>query len=80
MKISENIQSIYRNNVEKKNMLIYYNSKDFNTFMYDHTLHQRKKYFCRYYLQALRTAEKLKFHIKDCFKINGKQKIKMLKR
>ena len=48
--------------------------------MYDHTLHHGRKHFCRYYLQAFRTAEKLKYHIKDCFKINGKQTIKMPKR
>ena len=30
--------------------------------------------------KAFRTAEKLKHHIKDCFKINGKQTIKMPKR
>ena len=26
--------------------------KDFNTFMYDHTLHGGTKHFCQYYLQA----------------------------
>ena len=30
-----------------------------------------------YYLQAFRTVEKLKCHIKHCFKINDKQTIKM---
>ena len=48
--------------------------------MYDHTLHRGRKYFCRYSLQAFRTTEKLKCHIKDCFKINGKQTIKMSKK
>ena len=33
--------------------------------------------FCRYYLLAFVTEETLKCHIKDCFKINGKQTIKM---
>ena len=50
--------------------------KDFNTFMYDHTLHRGRKRFCRYCLQAFRTAEIFKFHIKDCFKFNDKQTIK----
>ena len=45
--------------------------------MYDHTLHRRRKHFSCFCLQAFRTAEKLKCHIKDCFKINGKQTIKM---
>ena len=33
--------------------------------------------FCYYCLQSFRTTEKLKCHIKDCFKINSKQTIKM---
>ena len=61
---------------EKKHYVLI---KDFNTFMYDHTLHRGKKHFCRYCLQAFRTVEKLKCHIKDCFKINGKQTIKLPK-
>ena len=48
--------------------------------MYDHTLHHRKKKFCSYCLQALRIAEKLKCHIKNCFKIHSKQNIKMPKK
>ena len=47
--------------------------------MYNHTLHHTKKHFCRYCLQAFSTEEILK-HIKDCFKINGKQKIIMPKK
>ena len=43
--------------------------KDFNTFMYDQALHRGKKRFCRYYLQAFRTAEKLKFHIRFHFRL-----------
>ena len=54
--------------------------KDFNTFMYDYTLYRVRKYFCRYCLQALTTSEILKCHIKDCFKINRKQRIKMPKK
>ena len=48
--------------------------------MYDHTLHRGRKHFCRYCLQAFRIAEKWKFHIKDCFKTNSKQTIKMPKK
>ena len=36
--------------------------------------------FCRYYLQAFSTEEILKHHIKDSFKINGKQRIIMPKK
>ena len=54
--------------------------KDFNTFMYDHTLHCGKKHFCCYCLQAFSTEEILKCCIKGCFRINGKQKIKVPKK
>ena len=56
---------------KKDNVLI----EDFNAFMYDHTLHLGGKYFCCYCLQAFSAKEILKSHIKDCFKINGKQRI-----
>ena len=44
---------------------------DFNRFMYEHTLNQRRKHFCRYCLYAFITEEISKDHIKDCFKVNG---------
>ena len=37
--------------------------KGFNTFIYNHTLHRRRKHFCRYCLQAFSTAEMLKSHV-----------------
>ena len=40
--------------------------KNFNTFMYDHTLHRGRKHFCCYCLQDFRTKTILKRHIKDC--------------
>ena len=49
--------------------------KDFNTSMYDHTLHCGRKCFCRYCLQTFSKEESLKFHFKAFFKINGKQSI-----
>ena len=48
--------------------------------MYDHTLHRGRKHFCHYCLQAFKIAEKLKCYIKYCFKINGKQTIKVPKK
>ena len=48
--------------------------------MYDHSLHHGRKYFCRHCLHAFITKEILKRHIKDCFKINGKQTIKVPKK
>ena len=53
--------------------------KDFNSCMYDHTLHHGRKHFCRYCLQVSSTEEILKRNIKDCFKINCKQQIIMPK-
>ena len=43
--------------------------------MYDHTLHCRRKHFCPSCLQAFSMEEILESNIKDCFKINGKQRI-----
>ena len=48
----------------------YVHIKDFSICVYDR----------RYYLQAFRTAEKLKCDIKYCFKTNGNQTIKMPKK
>ena len=48
--------------------------------MYDHSLHRGRKHFCRYCLHAFITDKILKRHIKDCFKINGKQRIIMRKK
>ena len=48
--------------------------------MYDYTLHRGRKHYCRYCLEAFRTADALKTHIKNCFKINGKQRSKMPKK
>ena len=54
--------------------------KDFNTFMYEHSLHRGSKHFCHSCLHVFTTEEILMRHIKDCFKINGKQTIKMSKK
>ena len=61
---------------KRDNVLIKYFSK----FMYNHTLHPTKKHFCPYCLQAFSTEKTLKRHIKDCFKINDKEKIIMPKK
>ena len=58
----------------------YVRIKDFNTFMYDHTLNCGRKKFCCYCLQVFSSEEILKIHIKDCLKINGKQRIIMSKK
>ena len=38
--------------IEEKGKRHYVLFKDFNTFMYNHTLHHGKKTFCHYCLQA----------------------------
>ena len=48
--------------------------------MYDHTVDHGRKHFCCFYLRAFSTEEILKRHIKDCFKINGKQKVILAKK
>ena len=47
--------------------------------MYDHSLHRRRKRCC-YCFHTFITQEILNGRIKDCFKINGKQTIKMPKK
>ena len=48
--------------------------------MYDHTLYRKRNHFCLYYLKVFSTEEILKSHIKDCLKINEKQRIIMPKK
>ena len=62
---------------EKKHYVLI---KDFNAFIYDHTLHRGKKHLCCYCLQSYRTEEKLKCHVKDYFKINSKKTITLPKK
>ena len=67
MKIRKNVKFVYEKNVEEKHVDLslikekgkrhYVLLKDFNTFMYNHTLHHEKRHFCRYYLQAFSTEE-----------------------
>ena len=66
--------------IEEKGKRRYVLSKDFNTLMYDHTLHLERKHFCCSYLQAFFTKETFKLHIKDFFKSNLKQRIIMPKK
>ena len=66
--------------VEEEERRHYVLIKDFNTFMYDHTLHRGRKHFCRYSLQAFSADEILKRSISGCLKINCKQIINMPKK
>ena len=62
---------------EKKHYVLI---NDFNRFIYDHSLLCGRKHFRCYFLHAFITEGIFKHHIKDCFKINGKQTIKMPKK
>ena len=48
--------------------------------MYEPSLHRGRKHFCCYCFHAFITENISKRHIKDCFKISGKQAIKMPKK
>lgn len=54
--------------------------EDFSTFMYDYTIHLRRKTFDCYSLEAFRTAGTLKCHIHEGFKINAKIRLRCQKR
>ena len=49
--------------IEEDNKRHYVLNKDFNTFMYDHTLDWGRNHFYCYCLQAFSTEEILKHHI-----------------
>ena len=53
---------------------------DFNRPIHDHLLHHGRKHFYRYCLHTFITEDIVKCHIKDCFKTNGKQTVKMPKK
>ena len=57
----------------------YIHVKESNMSMYDHIPRCGKKSFFHYCLQVFGTLEILKSHVNDCFKINGKQMIKVPK-
>ena len=90
MKIKKNIQSIYQSNVWRKTSCLIIDKrrekkhydfiKDFNRFINDYSLHCGRKYSCCFCSHAAITEEILKHRIKDCIKINGKQRIKIPKK
>ena len=80
MKKGKKIQSMYQKmvwrqaywfTIDRQNP---YSFKDFNTFMYDHTLSPGRKHFCCYCLWAF-TAEETKCHIEDCFKLVASKRL-----
>ena len=53
---------------------------DFNTFMYFYTIHGGRKHFPFIVYKCLVQKKILKSHVKDSFKINGNQMIKVPKK
>ena len=77
MKIKKNIQSKYEIKCcEEKHVDLLLTVKPMKSTMFLSKI-SINSCMIKYYLQVFRTAEKLKCHIKHCFKINGKQTIKM---
>ena len=62
---------------EKKHYILI---NDFNKFINDHSLYRERKDFCHYCLHTFITEEISKCRNEDCFKIYGKQPIKMPKK
>ena len=87
-KVKHQINASYKICEEKHDLLLigeegkrhYVVIKDFNTFMYNHTVYRGRKQFCWHCLQAFRIEEILQRQIKYCFKINRKQNIIMPKK
>ena len=58
--------------IEEKDQCHYVLIKDFNTFIYNQTLHHDRKHFCCYCLQSFSTAQIQERCVNDYFEINGK--------
>ena len=59
------------------------NKLDFKDIKYPvkiRNIHKIERKSCCYCLQAFRTADILIYHIRDCFKVDARQKIKMPKK
>ena len=77
MKIKKNIQSKYQIKCcKEKHVDLFLIVKGKKSIMFLSKI-SINSCMIMYYLQAFRTVEKLKCHIKHCFKINDKQTIKM---
>ena len=66
--------------LQEKGKSYYVLIKHFHTSVYDHTLHRGRKHFCCYCSQAFSTKEIIKCHVKDCVKVNGKQRVRIPKK
>ena len=91
MKITKNIQSMYQKYVVKKktcwliidrgrNKKHYVLINDFNRFVYDHSLYRRRKYFCRYCLQAFIREKILKIILKVALKLMTNKQLRCLRK
>ena len=66
--------------IGKEDKRYYVLINDFNTFMYSYTIHGGRKHFHFIVYKRLVQKKILKSHVKDSFKTNGKQMIKMPKK
>ena len=66
--------------IGKEDKRYYVLINDFNTFMYFYTIHGGRKHFQFIVYKRLVQKKILKSHVKDSFKTNGKQMIKMPKK
>ena len=66
--------------LEEEDQFHYALIKDFSTFMYNQTLHQDRKVSCCYCIQFFSTTQRLERQFNNCFEINDKQMIKMIKK
>ena len=66
--------------IEEKGQFPYALIKGFNTFKCNQTLHRNRKYFYLYCLQSFSTEQILEKRVNDCFEINDKQIIKIVKK
>ena len=71
---------VYLSLIEEEGKWCYFLIKYLDTFMFDYTLHRRRKRFWCYCVQTFSTEKILKLHFKDCFEINGRQRFQMPKK
>ena len=63
--------------ITSKNKSHFVYIKDFNRFLCNKTKNKNKKLFFKYYLQCCSSGRVLLQNIENCFKINGRQTVKL---
>ena len=73
-KFEDSIDLLLLNNDDKSH---YVYIKDFGRLMFHKTKNKNKKWFCKSCLQWFRNERVMIKHKEDCFRINGKQSVKL---